>query len=85
MTYRAPLLDSDGNISDVHWPLISDAQWRRLARWSVDTGKDVLSILRESRFMIEQDRDDSDDCNLLGMLPNCGLYGCLHHTGSTHT
>ena len=85
MTYRAILLDSDGKMSQDHWELLSLPQWRRLATWSLDSGKDLMTILQESRFMVEQDSRDPGKVNLFGMLPHCGLYGCLHHDGSTHT
>jgi len=85
MLFRLPLFRQDQSIDSDAWGLVSDAQRARLALWSIDTGRDVLSLLQEMRPIVEQVQDGSQECNLVGKLPHCNLYGCLASDGSTHT
>lgn len=85
MLFCHPLIGQDQYIDSDVWELVTDAQRARLALWSIDTGRDVLSLLRDMRPIVEQVRDGSQECNLIGKLPHCGLFGCLAPDGSTHT
>lgn len=84
MTYRAPLMP-DGQLSSELFRLLTDAQVARLAVWSIQTGRDVLDLLRSGRFMAEQVCPDSHQLQLIGTLPDCLLFGCLSPDGTTHT
>ena len=86
MRYSALLLNQDSKqIIDGHWPLITPRQWERLAKWSLETDRTIADLLSEFNPVIEQENHDSDRCSLRGILPHCGLYGCLASDGSTHT
>ena len=83
MPYRAPLLDQNGHLGE-SFQLLTDAQLSKLAQWSIMTERDVLTLLRQAAFMVEDD-GSGKTVILTGMLPNCGLYGALCADGSTHT
>ena len=83
MRYRASLLDQNGHLGEV-FQLLTDAQLARLAQWSIIKERDVLTLLRQSSFMAEDD-GSGKTVTLEGTLPLCGLYGALCADGSTHT
>lgn len=82
MTYRAPLLNADGHLGDP-FKLLTDAQLARLAEWSIIKERDVLTLLRQAKFMAVE--YNGNQVMLEGMLPHCGLYGGMLPDGSTHT
>ena len=83
MAYRQALLDSDGQPGEP-FQLLTDAQLSKLAQWSIIKERDVLSLLRQAAFMVEDD-GSGKTVTLTGMLPLCGLYGAVLADGSTHT
>ena len=64
--------------------LLTDAQLAWFARVSLEYRKPVSALLSEMRPMAEQE-GDADTVQLVGLLPSCGLYGCLDSAGRTHT
>lgn len=86
MRYRAPLLHPEQQIPDPElFRLLTDAQMARFSVWSIQTGAPVLDLLQRAGFMAEQIREDSHLVSLQGLLPHCGLHGCLMPDGSCHT
>ena len=83
MTKQSPLLSKTGHL-DESYVFLTDAQLAKLAEWSIITERDVLTLLRQSKFICKSYGDGSD-VMLEGVLPNCGLYGALLPDGSTHT
>ena len=61
--------------------LLSDAQLRTLAVWSIRHNKPVPELLASLRWELS---DGYPNGTLLGMLP-CGLFGALCADGSSHT
>lgn len=87
MTYRAPLFRSSGETLEIDsdvLSLLSDAQLAQLAMLSLQLGQPVEQLLRTMRPIAEQE-GGSTAVSLLGILPHCGLYGCLHSSGTFHT
>jgi hypothetical protein len=83
-TYRAPLLDPETKeLSNDHYSVMTTAQWWKLAIWSMETGKDVKTLLREFNPIAEE--ESSTTIRLVGVLPVCNLTGCLDSDGSVHT
>jgi hypothetical protein len=82
MAYRQIFLDDKGQIKPEHWQLLSDKQLCKFVLWSLQTGKPVLDLLQDARFMVQE---ESDSVLLEGTLPYGNLYGCLCADGSTHT
>jgi hypothetical protein len=87
MRFSSLVLQSDGTVSVPVAELMTDAQWARLAFWSMQTGEPVRELLRSARFVAEAETlaDDCKTVMLRGTLPNCGLYGGLCSDGSVHT
>ena len=86
MTYREPMLTpGTDHPSAVVLDLLTDAQWRRLAIWSMALGQDVKAVLAAFRPMAEQCGEGSHEIRLIGTLPTCQLFGSLEPDGSTHT
>jgi len=87
MTYRGPLFFMVGKeltvLTDA-FNLLTNEQLALFAKWSIRTEKDVLTLLKEGKFMAEQ-YGDTKEVMLEGTLPNCNLYGCILPDGSTHT
>ena len=88
--YREPLLDPDTKeLSNDHYSLMTTAQWWKIAMWSLETGKDVKTLLLEFNPIAEEETATTNGrttaIRLVGVLPNCGLAGCLDSDGSTHT
>jgi phosphoribosylaminoimidazole-succinocarboxamide synthase len=82
--YQEPLLDPDTKeLSNDHYSLMTTAQWWKIAMWSMETGKDVKTLLLE--FNPTAEEETATTIRLVGVLPNCGLAGCLDSDGSTHT
>ena len=82
--YREPLLDPDTKeLSNDHYSLMTTAQWWKIAMWSMETGKDVKTLLLEFNPIAEE--ETTTTIRLVGVLPNSGLAGCLDSDGSTHT
>jgi hypothetical protein len=82
--FRSPLL-IDGQVDSQLFGLLTDSQVARLACWSIQTGKSVLDLLVESRFVAEQVHQDSHHLRLVGLLSHCNLHGSLEPDGSCHT
>lgn len=86
MRYRAPLL-TDGTLSNDHYRVLTTAQLSKFAHWSIQTGKPVLELMQG--FVLEEIpwpfNEGKDIVNLIGELPNCGLYGCIDPDGTPHT
>lgn len=83
MRYRQPLLTPSGHLGEC-FQLLTDAQLSRLAQWSIIKEEDVLSLLRQASFIVEDD-GSGKTVTLEGMLPHCGLYGAMLSDGSCHT
>lgn len=83
MRYRQPLLNSSGHLGE-GFRLLTDAQLSRLAQWSIIKETDVLSLLRQASFMVEDD-GSGKTVTLEGVLPHCGFYGAMLADGSCHT
>jgi hypothetical protein len=83
--FRSPLLIDGQQVDSQLFSLLTDSQVARLACWSIQTGKSVLDILVESKFVAEQVHPDSHQLRLLGLLFNCNLYGSLEPDGTCHT
>ena len=83
MAYRQALLDSNGHLGEP-FQLLTDAQLSKLAQWSILKERDVLSLLRQAAFMVEDD-GSGKTVTLTGALPLCNLYGAMLADGSTHT
>jgi len=82
--YRAPLLDPETKgLSNDHYRVMTTAQWWKLAMWSMETGKDVGTLLREFNPMAEEETHTA--IRLIGVIPTCGMPGCLDSDGSVHT
>ena len=82
--YRAPLLDPETKeLSNDHYQVMTTAQWWKLAMWSIETGKDVETLLREFNPIAEEESPTT--IRLTGILPICGMPGCLDSDGSVHT
>jgi len=62
---------------------MTTAQWWKIAMWSMETGKDVKTLLLEFNPIAEE--ETATTIRLVGVLPNSGLTGCLDSDGSTHT
>ena len=89
MTYRAPLLDEDSNLTSDHYSCLTYAQLAKFAQWSLESGKPVVELM--AGFTIEEDEqwsrmeDLPNAVVLTGTLPHCSLFGGLMPDGSTHT
>ncbi len=86
MRYRAPLLNSDQTLPSEHLQCLSDAQLRRFAMLSLELNKPVLELM--AGLMVEENphhKDHKNAVNIEGILPNCGLYGCITPDGSLNT
>jgi len=82
--YREPLLDPETKeLSNDHYQVMTTAQWWKLATWSMETGKDVKTLLQEFNPIAEEETRTT--IRLVGRLPHCGLVGCLDSDGSVHT
>jgi hypothetical protein len=83
-TYRAPLLEADGTLGD-HFKVLTYQQFAKFAMWSLQLNRPVLDLM--SGLMVESMRDPEDPNAVCieGVLPHCGLYGCMLPDGSTHT
>jgi hypothetical protein len=82
--YRAPLLDPETKeLSNDHYQVMTTAQWWKLAMWSMETGKDVKTLLREFNPLAEEESPTT--IRLAGIIPTCGMTGCLDSDGSVHT
>ena len=67
--------------------LISEAQWAKLARLSLNSGLSVETMLGAMQVEFNEESPD-DQQNLIGRIPVSAkgwLHGLLHWTGSTHT
>jgi len=92
MTYRAPLIKCDTHTGPHYYNfpdpeilrLLTDAQWAWFARVSQEYGIPVDRLMRQMQPIAEQE-GDANTVRLLGLLPSCGLYGCLASDGRTHT
>ena len=86
MKYSAPLLEPDGTLGD-HYKVLTTAQRAKLFDWSLQTNKPVLELMQG--LMVEESEDNSHTgayhVVIEGILPTCGLYGCMLPDGSTHT
>ena len=87
MRYRAPLLQSDGTLGD-HYQVLTHNQLAKFAVWSLETGKSVSELM--VGLMVEDDvlgnhHNGTYNVIIEGILPNCGLHGCMLPDGSTHT
>ena len=83
MTERFQLLSQTGHLNAIY-TLLTDAQLATIAEWSIIKERDVLTLLREAKFMCER-YGDGTNVMLEGVLPHCGLYGALLPDGTTHT
>ena len=84
MIYRAPLLDPETKtLSNDHYKVMTCAQWWKFAEWSLQTGKNVQTLLEEFNPIAEEESPET--IRLCGILPTCGLPGCLDSDGSVHT
>ena len=83
MAYRQALLDNNGHPGEP-FQLLTDAQLSKLAQWSILKERDVISLLRQAAFMVEDD-GSGKTVTLTGTLPLCNLYGAMLADGSTHT
>jgi hypothetical protein len=83
MRYRAILLNQDGTIPSEHLMLLTDQQLSKLALWSLQHNKSVLSLLTDARFTVEEEASGKTVL-LEGMLP-CGYYGAMLSDGTCHT
>lgn len=91
MTYRAPLIRCNtgtlpykNEIDPDVFRLLTVEQLAWFARVSLEYCKPVEELLRSMMPMAEQE-GDAETVQLVGLLPSCGLYGCLDSTGRTHT
>jgi len=67
--------------------LISEAQWAKLARLSLNSGLSVETMLGAMRVEFSEEAPHHQQ-NLIGRIPvgpKGWLHGLLHWTGSTHT
>ena len=88
MRYRAPLLESDGILSNDHFKVLTYQQLAKFSMWSIQTGKSVIELMQG--LMLEEDvqgnhHNGTHSVIIEGILPNCGLRGCMLPDGSTHT
>ena len=89
MRYRAPLLDQNNQLGD-HFKVLTYQQLAKFSMWSIQLNKPVLELM-EGLMVEEMDRQYQDftgDFNSViieGVLPSCGLVGCMLPDGSTHT
>ena len=91
MTFRAPLIRCDTTQTPYRnepdpelLQLLTAEQWRYFAITSNEYGKPVDRLLLDFMPMAEQ-VGDTNTVRLVGLLPSCGLYGCLDPDGRTHT
>jgi hypothetical protein len=91
VNYRTPLIRCNtatvpyrNEIDPAVFDLLTDAQLAWLARVSIRHGKSVDSLLHSMQPVAEQE-GEANTVRLVGLLPNCGLYGSLDSDGSSHT
>lgn len=77
---KAPMTRDEQNSLQAKFDCLTDPQKDRLVLWSIQYDQSLRDILRTLR----PDYFGDSYAGLVGMLP-CGLYGCLHPTGSVHT
>ncbi len=82
LRYRSLLVNDKGIISDA-WELLTDSQLATLA--GISARYDVSVRKLAERYSIEQDREDSEACTMLGKHCGCELYGAICADGSMHT
>ena len=82
--YCAPLI-ADNKINVDAWACLTPQQKAKLLDHCTTEDRPVFAILRGASFMVKQLDFDSDEASIEGILPWCGLYGCILSDGSTHT
>ncbi len=84
MRFRSPLFHS-GNVDSEVFQLLTDAQKAKLLTWAMILDLKPTQMLKDAKFMAEQIDEQSSEVALIGILPNCKLYGGLYPDGSSHT
>jgi hypothetical protein len=84
MTFRAPLLNQNGDINSEVYRLLTDKQIAKLFEWAYIKNVTPKELLQASKYMVEQ-IGDSHEVALEGVHITSGLYGCIMPDGSVHT
>lgn len=86
MPYRVSLYDHGTfAVNFDAYNLLTDAQRARFATWSIQSGKPVVEIAREGKFVVEEYNTEHSTFMVTGVLPHCGLFGGMTPDGFCHT